>query len=449
VLSISSRLQRLARLGTISSAIVVLALLVLSGIPGSSSGLAGSIFATTASSSDIHPGAGSGAAFSAIQAQINRAAAGATVHLPAGTFVGQLLINQSIKLVGAGEKKTFLRSPTTMAPDYLGNVFVLEIGNHSTVSISKLSVQVTEQCMLSNSIGVATGGGIGVGGNSTLHVRDVAAYAYGPYPNLNAACTTSTGSLGMYSFGRAISIGLDDPPGVGTNQQIEGHGTIFHVLAKGFDIFSLSVGGVRGLSDSTATIAHNVVRVGPGPYTAAYGIVVYGNSTVSYNLVTGEAGSDGGIADVYASAVITHNTVLNFTCLTAPFPITPACGVDPIYDDQDLGIFLASISTGTVVQFNTIRDVDAGILVEGPEPSAIISHNRILNSTFYSLDVIDAVQTFKDNTLSGAMFAIAVAAEAANATGVLFHDRIRGDSVGIALTEAISPWIAQVVIVPK
>jgi len=206
---------------------------------------------------------------------------------------------------------------------------------------------------------------------------------------------------------------------------------------------------VRGLSSSTATIMDNVVRVGPGPYTAAYGIVVYGNSTVSHNLVTGEAGSDGGIADVYASAVITHNIVRNFTCLTAPFPITPACGVDPIFDDQDLGIFLASISTGTVVQFNTIRDVDAGILVEGPEPAAVISHNRIFDSTFYSIDVIDAVQTFGHNTLFGGMFAVAVGAEAVNATGVLFHDNISGDSVGIALTEAISPWVAKAVIVPK
>jgi len=448
-LSTSPRLHYSVRVGTISGTVVVLAVLVLFSAPGSASLPASSAAVATTSTSEILSGTAIGAAISSIQAQVNVATAGATVFIPGGTYVGQLLINHSVKLVGAGEGKTILRSPPTMTPDYLGNVFVVEIGNDSTVSISKLSVQVTEQCMLSNSIGVATGGGIGVGGDSTLHVWDVAAYAHGPHPNLNAECTTGTGSPGMYSFGRAISIGLDDPPGAGTSQQVEGHGTIFHVLAQGFDIFSLSVGGVRGLSDSTATITQNVVRVGPGPYTAAYGIVVYGNSTISQNLVTGEAGSDGGIADVYASAVITHNTVLNFTCLTAPFPITPACGVDPIFDDQDLGIFLASIATGTVVQFNTVRDVDAGILVEGPEPAAVISHNWIFNSTFYSLDVIDAIQTFGHDTLSGGLFAIAVGAEATNATGVLFHDTISGDSDGIALTEAISPWVAKVVIVPK
>ena len=445
----SPKLHYSVRVGTISSTIVVLAVIVLFCAPGAASVPTSPHVAATASTSDFHSVTTSGAAISAIQAQVNVAATGATIHIPAGTYVGQLQINHSLKLVGAGGAKTILRSPATMTPDYLGNVFVIEIGNDSTVSISELSVEVTEQCMMSNSIGVATGGGIGVGGNSTLHVRDVAAFARGPHPNLNAECTTSTGSPGMYSFGRAISIGLDDPPGVGTNLQVEGHGTIVHVLARGFDIFSLSVGGVRGLSSSTATIMDNVVRVGPGPYTAAYGIVVYGNSTVSHNLVTGEAGSDGGIADVYASAVITHNIVRNFTCLTAPFPITPACGVDPIFDDQDLGIFLASISTGTVVQFNTIRDVDAGILVEGPEPAAVISHNRIFDSTFYSIDVIDAVQTFGHNTLFGGMFAVAVGAEAVNATGVLFHDNISGDSVGIALTEAISPWVAKAVIVPK
>ena len=183
--------------------------------------------------------------------------------------------------------------------------------------------------MLANSIGVATGGGIGVRGNSTLDIWDVGIVAFGPSPNLDHACTTG-GSAGMQSFGRALSIGLDDGPGIGTAYQVEGHASVHQVTAQGFDIFSISVGGVRGPSGSTATIADNVVRVGPGPYTAAYGIVVYGVSVVSENLVTGEAGSDGGIAVVFTSAVVTHNVVKNFICTSAPFPISPPCGVDPL-----------------------------------------------------------------------------------------------------------------------
>jgi hypothetical protein len=162
----------------------------------------------------------------------------------------------------------------------------------------------------------------------------------------------------MLSFGRAISIGLDDGPGVGSNFQVEGHGSIEHVNVHGFDIFSISVGGVRGPSGSTATITNNVVVVGPGPYTAAYGIVAYGVSTISDNQVTGVPGSDGGIAVVFTSAVVTNNVITDFTCTNAPFPIAPPCGVDPFYDDQDLGIFLAGITPGTIVTGNAIGSVD-------------------------------------------------------------------------------------------
>jgi hypothetical protein len=437
------------RVGTILGAVVLAALMAFSGAPNSVTSHAAATLTPTLSSPALLSGGPPLSSTATIQAEIDAAAPGATVHIPAGTFVGQLRIHKSLELVGAGEGSTILQSLSVMSPDYLGNVFVVEVNNRATVSISELSVRVTEQCMLSNSIGVATGGGIGAGSDATVHVWDVAVVAYGPSPDLNVACTTSTDSAGMFSFGRAISIGLDDPPGVGTNFEVEGHGTISNVFAQGFDIFSLSVGGVRGPSGSTATITNNVVRVGPGPFTAAYGIVVYGNSTVSNNLVTGVAGSDGGIAVVAASAVVTYNTVLNFTCLNAPFPITPACGVDPLFDDQDLGIFLASITPGTIVRYNTIQHVDSGILVEGPEPSAFISNNQIDNSTFYSLEVIDASQIFQDNSLLGGMFAIAVGAEATNSTGVLLHDTIGGDSVSIALLESISPWSANVVVLPK
>jgi hypothetical protein len=437
------RAKRIFPATTVSLAALVAAVLLLSLAPYA---IASPTSATsTLAPASLLPGAAVPTT-SDLQATIDAAAPGSTVHIPAGTYVGQIRIHHDVRLVGAGEGKTILRSPANMTPDFLGNVFVVEMNNRSTVSISGLSVEVTEQCMLSNSIGVATGGGIGVGGDSTLHVWDVQASAYGPSPNLNAVCTSANGSPGMYSFGRAVSIGLDDPPGVGTNRQVEGHGTISQVSASGFDIFSLSVGGVRGPSGSTATITDNQVLVGPGPYTAAYGIVVYGNSTITNNVVTGEAGSDGGIAVVAASAVVTDNVVRNFTCLTAPFPITPVCGVDPIYDDQDLGIFLAVITPGTIVEHNSISGVDAGILIEGPGAPALIQYNWIDRSTFYALDVIDATQTFRDNALIGGMYAVAVAAEASNTTVVLHHDRISGDTTSLALLEAIYPYTARLVV---
>jgi hypothetical protein len=380
-----------------------------------------------------------------LQAEINHASPGATILIPAGTYVGQLHVEKDLSLVGAGEGKTILQSPATMTPDSLGNVFVVEVGTHSSVQISGLTVRVTEQCMLANSIGVATGGGVGVRGDSTLRIWDAELVAFGPSPDLDQSCVTH-GSSGMISFGRALSIGLDDGPGVGTAFQVEGHGSIELVTVKGFDIFSISVGGVRGPSGSTATIENNVVRVGPGPYTAAYGIVVYGASVVSNNLVTGEPGSDGGIAVVFTSAVVTHNVVKNFICTSAPFPITPPCGVDPLFDDQDLGIFLASITPGTVVTDNSIVDVDAGIFVDGPGAPATITHNSITGSTYYGLDLINANQTFRDDVVTGGLYAIAVGAANVNTIAVLAHDTVQGYTDALALLEANYPWVAKVVV---
>jgi hypothetical protein len=424
----------------------LMGILILSMVPSATA---------TQPSTDIQPPAGAiisalpaGAiSTSGLQMEIDEAAPGATVHIPAGTYVGQLRVAKDLNLVGAGEGSTILQSPVKMIPDFLGNVFEIEVSDHSSVQISKLTVQVTEQCMLANSIGVATGGGVGVRDASTLTIWDVDLVALGPDPNLNMPCTTH-GSAGMLSFGRAISIGLDDGPGIGTNVEVEGHGTVKDVSTAGFDIFSISVGGVRGPSGSTATILNNLVRVGPGPYTAAYGIVVYGVSTVSNNLVVGVPGSDGGIAVVDTSAVVTDNTVNNFICTTAPFPITPPCGVNPSTEDQDLGIFLASITPGTIVQGNSIHLVDAGILVEGPGAPAVIVHNSITANTYYGLDLIDANQTFLHDVVVGGSYAIAVVAGISNSTAVLDQDTIHGYSVSLSLLQSVSPWIAKVVVEP-
>jgi len=426
-------------------AIVIAATLILSLAPVSSAQTIGGsapLSSSQAQSRSVSDSSGT----SPLQTLINSASPGATVYLPRGTYIGQLQIDHSLDVVGAGIGSTILQSPAVMSPDNLGNVFVVEIGDHASVQLSGVTVRVTEQCMLAIPIGVATGGGIGVRDNASLDVWDVKAVAYGPYPDLNQVCTTSTDQPGMLSFGRAISIGLDDPIGDGTNSQDEGHGTITGVYTHGFDIFSISVGGVRGPSFSTATIIGNTVRVGPGPYTAAYGIVVYGKSIVSHNLVTGTAGSDGGIAVVITSAIVTDNVVRNFSCLTAPFPISPPCGVNPLTQDQDLGIFLASITPGTVVEHNEIDNVDAGILVEGPGAPAVVTDNTIRDSTYYGLDLIDANQTFRANVVTGGEYVIAVGAAAANTTAVLLHENMRGYSVGIALLAEISPYVANVVV---
>lgn len=398
-------------------------------------------------SSALAVGPVSAAPTTGLQTEIDLAPPGATVVIPAGTYVGQLRIDKDVELVGAGEGKTILQSPATMNPDFLGNVFVVEVGEHSTVQISELTVRVTEECMLANGIGVATGGGIGVHGDATIKIWDVGVVAFGPAPDLDQTCMTD-GTAGMLSFGRAVSIGLDDPAGIGTPFEVEGHGWVEHVTVQGFDIFSISVGGVRGPSGSTATIIDNVVRVGPGPYTAAYGIVAYGVSVISDNLVVGQAGSDGGIAVVFTSAIVTNNVIKNFICTSAPFPITPPCGVDPFFDDQDLGIFLASITPGTVVTHNTIRDADAGILVDGPGAPALIQHNTITNSTYYGLDLINANQTFRDNDVGGGLYAIAVGAENDNTTAILAHDSLHGYSEALALLEANSPWVAKALVRP-
>jgi len=115
-------------------------------------------------------------------------------------------------------------------------------------------------------------------------------------------------------------------------------------------------------------------------------------------------------------------------------------------DDQDLGIFLASVTPGTVVTHNIIQHVDAGIFVDGPGAPAVIAHNTITDSTYYGLDLIDANQTFRDNDVGGGLYAIAVGAAAANTTAILAHDHLHGYSVGLALLDSVSPWVAKAVV---
>jgi hypothetical protein len=146
--------------------------------------------------------------------------------------------------------------------------------------------------------------------------------------------------------------------------------------------------------------------------------------------------------------VVTNNVVRNFICTSAPFPISPPCGVDPLFDDQDLGIFLAGLTAGTVVTGNSVHNVDAGILVEGPGAPALIAHNTITHSTYYGLDVIDARQAFRNDVVQGGLYGVAVGADASDTTAVLSHDSVHGYSVSLALLEANYPWVAKVIVKP-
>ncbi len=276
---------------------------------------------TAASSSVTNPGTSGVAATRAasappmsargIQSEIDHASAGATIHVPSGMYIGQLRIDKDLRRVGAGAGSTTIHSPSTMTADFLGNVFVIEIGNGATVQISELSVRVTEQCMLSNSIGVATGAGMGVRVNSTLHIWGVERLAFGPAPNLDMTCTTH-GSPGMLSFGRGLSIGLDDGPGVGPNLQVEGHGWVDDVTLRAFDIFTISVGGVRGPSGSTATITHNSITD-----NTYYGLDLIDANQIfrSDVVVAGLYAIAVGAENAITTAILAHDTMHGWPCV--------------------------------------------------------------------------------------------------------------------------------------
>jgi hypothetical protein len=70
----------------------------------------------------------------------------------------------------------------------------------------------------------------------------------------------------------------------------------------------------------------------------------------------------------------------------------------------------------------------------------------ISSSTYYGLELINANQTFRDDAVLGGLYAIAVGAENANTTARLVHDTLSGLSVGVALLEANSPWVAKAVV---
>ena len=92
--------------------------------------------------------------FPTIQAAVNAAAPGATIHVGPGTYTEQVVITKDLDLRGSGAEATVIKSPTTLMPFGLNLrngrpvVAVVRIGNGVRVRVSDVGVAGPVPCGL-------------------------------------------------------------------------------------------------------------------------------------------------------------------------------------------------------------------------------------------------------------------------------------------------------------
>lgn len=300
-----------------------------------------------------------------IQAAINAAHSGATILLASCTYVQQLTIDKSVDIVGAGAGKTIIQSPAILAPDEYGNLWIIELGNGASVTVTGVTVLVTLQCLV---VYPGTGlpyasGGIGVGGSASL--------------NLGSSVITTTGmpegaacSGGVTTYGTGVDFGLDYVVGTPPASALLGYGGVSQVRVSGFGFTGpgIEIGGLANApAGSNAVISQSAIFLSADANPGLAAVLVGGGgnantATLDHDFVDGQAATySDTIASVAGTVTVTHSTILG-----AP----GGCGV------------CAAFSGFADVEYNSVLAGPGGAgLFGGYGGSLVALHNLILGNT--------------------------------------------------------------------
>jgi hypothetical protein len=367
-----------------------------------------------------------------IQSAINAAKSGDTIHVAPGTYVEQLTIHKSITLNGSGAGKTIIKSPAALGADPFGNPWTIEIDDSATVTLSRFTLLVTLQCILTSGLPrdhtahphlpVFAGGGIGVGGGANMTLRSAMITTTGATEG--ATC----GSSGIKSFGTGVDFGLDYVTGSPAASRLVGTGTVSGVTISGFGFAGppVSVGGqANSPTGSYARIAHDRIT------TSADESSLNDSPAISVGF--------GGNA---SSATIVGNAISTLPSL--------ATNVITVFSESSVSIAYNSILVGpeddaivlytstAAISFNSIAgsttDFSGGIILY--LSSASISFNALSDfGCAFNLTVV-ALGLCGPNFLSQAQVtAIADYGDAGLGTTIEFNLISKAD-IGIALADA-------------
>jgi parallel beta-helix repeat protein len=320
-----------------------------------------------------------------IQEAVDKAPAGATIEIAAGTFTQQVTINKPLTLTGAGIGSTTIKAPTSYNPQ-LGDIrAIVTIRAGARVTISKLKVAgpSKQSCTSPSSVN----DGILVGERATLELRSAAVTDIRDTP---VDCAHATA--------RAIVIGLAPQQAQGRTVTV-GHATISGDLISGYGDEGIDVAG----SGSTATITSNTIS---------------GRGSARYQFVAGIVVQHGAIA------TIAHNTITANHCispaLAAAVRSGKACGTNPLVQSHNDGILVRQVGTTTTrIEGNKLSGNDVGISLWGATDCCNVSDNALTNNYYFGYLIKDETVTLSGGSVSGGGIGVAVVAQKSSSMATL------------------------------
>ncbi|MGH9029947.1 MAG: hypothetical protein ACRDV4_10075 [Acidimicrobiales bacterium] len=336
--------------------------------------------------------------YNSVQAAINAASPGATVHICAGTYTEQLVVTQSVTLTGLGNPTIQLpASPanSTTPCDEASNTAVPGSPEQDGIVVCTAGALLKIQDLTVDPAWPANTCndnlfGILVGGGASLKMTNTTVEAGGAVP------------INGCQGGVAIEVGM-----AWTSPVEVGHATLTHVTVSGYQKNGMTIDG----AGSTAKITSSTVSgAGPTTQTAQNGIQV----------------SNG------ASANITRSTISGNECDAS------SCGSNSMTDAQGGGVLLYLAVPGTKVTHSSINDNDYGIYsyasnaTEPSSPTADFQSDTLINDRYESA-LLDASYTaLTHDTISGGNVGIQVIQYDGQPYGVLgsaSHDTVENESV--------------------
>jgi parallel beta-helix repeat protein len=318
----------------------------------------------------VSPGGTVLGSFASVQAAVNAAApSGDTILVDPGTYTEQVTINKSLTIEGNGAG-AIIQSPSTLTPDAIGLMAVVELNNAATVNINNLTVQGPVAS------GQVINAGILVVGGATADVT-----------NSSIADIAANPLTGVNNTGNGIQVGT----GQGGGQT--GHATITNCTITDYQKTGIITGG----PGTTVTIAGNTIT-GVGPETR-----------ISQNGIQISAGT---------IATVSNNSISNneFTGTNS--------GPNPLNSTQAIGIL--NFSDSSSFTGNTVFGNDLGILSTNSVTTGAgttISGNTVQGS-FEGIFLDQGTNTVSDNNITGNNIGVAVIPFAGTAQSTLLSNNI-------------------------
>ena len=291
--------------------------------------------------------------YTTITDAINNALPGSVIFVESGTYTEQVVINESLTLIGAGSASTIIQAPSTWVLDPDGNQDIVLIEGSGTIAnISGFTITGPGPSGC-DSINY----GIYVRGGATANIHN------------NVITNIRDNPLGGCQNGVAIRVGSKALGQTGTakitNNTISDYQKGGIVIDNTGSYADIEGNVVEGAGETTA-IAQNGIQISRG-----------------------------------ATATLINNTIEDNLCDHV------SCGPDASQDDQSAGILLYQ-SGDVTVQGNTISNNDLGLysLVTVLGSSASVTQNTFEDNRYENILADQGTLNLQNNTITGSNYGV-------------------------------------------